>query len=53
MLCFHRVRELEDGYWPMVSYFTRSDAIRTINGLENVTSNIARGRSSHVIWWWG
>ena len=38
-----RLREYNDGYWPAVSYFTRSDAVKTINDLSKVTTGAGRG----------
>ena len=37
------IRECERGYWPFVSYFTRSEAVQTIKNLSNVTTDLGRG----------
>lgn len=31
------------GYWPVVSYFTRSEAVRSINGLDSIKTSLGRG----------
>ena len=42
-LHYCRVREYERGYWPMVRYFTRSEAVETLSHLPRVLTDVGRG----------
>jgi hypothetical protein len=37
------LRQSETGYWALVSYFTRTEAVRTINQLPAVKTYMGRG----------
>ena len=39
-----RLRSMDSGYWHVVSYFTRSEAIGIINGLQSVKTGVGRGK---------
>lgn len=41
----HGLKDIERGYWLFVSYFTRTDAVRTINKLTQVTTDLGKGRA--------
>jgi hypothetical protein len=44
-ILMHGLREFEDGYWPFVSYFTRTELVQKIRQLRRVTTSVGRGRS--------
>ena len=42
--CFgFRLRSSDYGYWPLVKYFTRTEAVQLINGLASITTSLGRG----------
>ena len=43
-ILMHGLREFEEGYWPFVRYFTRSELVQRISRLRRVTTNIGKGR---------
>lgn len=47
LLC-NRLKDIERGYWLFVSYFTRTDAVRTINKLTQVTTDLGKGDGDRV-----
>ena len=42
-LHYCRVREYERGYWPVMRYFTRSEAVQTLSHLPRVLTDVGRG----------
>jgi len=47
--CFlWRLKDIEKGYWDFVSYFTRMDAIKMINKLTQVTTDLGKG--NFMVW---
>ena len=49
LLCCHRLKDIERGYWTFVTYFTRMDAVRTINKLTQVTTELGKGDSHKIL----
>ncbi|XP_066297277.1 pleckstrin homology domain-containing family M member 2-like [Branchiostoma lanceolatum] len=41
----HGLRNVTKGYWVVVPHFTRKDAIKQIQGMGNVTTDLGRGRA--------
>ena len=39
----HRLKDIEKGYWLFVSYFTRTDAVKMINKLTQITTDLGKG----------
>ena len=45
-LCFRlRLKDIEKGYWDFVRYFTRMDAIKMIDKLTQVTTDLGKGEN--------
>lgn len=40
--CFLRLQDLSSGYWVLVVHFTRREAIRQIEVLQHVATNLGR-----------
>ena len=38
-----RLKDIEKGYWTFVTYFTRMDAVKTINKLTQITTDLGKG----------
>lgn len=40
--CFRRLQDLSSGYWVLVVHFTRREAVRQIEVLQHVATNLGR-----------
>ena len=44
-----RLKDIEKGYWEFVRYFTRMDAIKMINKLTQVTTDLGKGNTNGCV----